>query len=139
MYAEVNTTTGVGKSHREVVRKSIDYRTLKLLAIGSAQGVLSQKIETTEETWTGLSKSDAVALCIASVSSVLNGTTRQYLGGVKITVGGGGITTWATIDECWGTRVKTNIQRMGDTNMYFVSRTTEVMNVYGKGGTITLL
>lgn len=103
MNAQVNTTTGEGRSHRTVVQRTKDYRTLKLLAIGSAKGVVNQLTTTTTETWTGLTQADAIALCKASTSSTKDGVERSYLGGVKITVGGAGAYTWTTIEECWGT------------------------------------
>lgn len=127
------------KTHRPCVRKSTDYRTLRLFAIGQAQGVISQKTVSTEETWTGLSRSDAEDLCVASVSSTLSGVTRNYLGGIKVRIGSGGVTAWAEADECWGRRVTTSIQRIGDTNLYSVSRTTEDMTAYGHGGEVTFL
>lgn len=117
----------------------MDFRTLKLFAIGQAQGVISQKTETTEETWQGLSLSDALSLVVASVSSVKEGTTRDYLGGISVRIGGGGIYSTAECDECWGTRVTSSMRRMGDTNLYEVQRTTEVMTAYGHGGTVTYL
>lgn len=139
MNATVNTTTGEGPSHRTVVQKSKDYRTLKLLAIGSAQGVVNQLTTTTVETWTGLDQSDAVALCKATTFSVKDGTERPYLGGVKITVGGAGAYTWTTIEECWGTQKTSSIQRIGDTNLYDVQTTTTEMTVTASGGTIEWL
>ena len=133
MYA--TTTTG----HREHVSKSADTRVLQAMSINSNYCRLIQMTTTTTETWVGLSYTDANALCVASETSTLNGYTRSYLGGAKISVSGTGVTTWATIEGCWGTKVVTQIQRMGDTNLYQVSRTTTEYTVTNNGGSMTLI
>lgn len=86
-----------------------------------------------------MSYSDADSVCVASESSTLNGTTRAFLGGAKITVADGGVSQWATIEGCWGTRVTSQLSRMGDTNCYMVTRTTTVLSVTNNGGSMTLL
>lgn len=101
--------------------------------------MVNQLTTTTTETWTGLLKDDAIELCKASTSSTKDGVERPYLGGVKITVGGSGAYTWATIEECWGTQVTSSIQRIGDTNLYDVTTTTTEMTVTASGGTIEWL
>lgn len=126
-------------THRTDDRRSSDYRTLKLFAIGAAQGVISQQTVSSDESWTGLSKSDAESLCISYNESTLNGVKRNYLGGVSLRIGGGGIYTSAECDECWGKRVTSSMQRIGDTNLYEVHRTTEDLTIYTSGGTAKLL
>lgn len=123
-------------THRQNVSVSSDTKTLKIFAIGSAQGCINQTTVTTLETWAGLSYSDASSLIESSETSVLNGITRQYLGGVRLTIGGGGVTAWAEVDQCWGTRITTSIQRMSDTNLYSVQKQTQVMTI-STGGTGT--
>lgn len=86
-----------------------------------------------------MSYTDASGVCVASESSTLSGTTRNYLGGAKITVSTTGATSWATIEGCWGTRITSQLQRMGDTNLYHVVKTTEVLNVDNNGGSMELL
>lgn len=126
-------------SHRDTVRKSSDTRVIKRIQISSSSGVIVQRTTTTEETWTGLSKTDALALCTSSETSVLGGETRDYLGAAKLTVSTSGISMWATEENCWGTKISSNIQRMNDTNLYQVSRTTVEMEVYNSGGTMEKL
>ena len=118
MYA--NTTNG----HREHVNKSKDSRVVLSMLISGTSGVIVQTTETTIETWTGLNYTDANGLLLASETSNLNGTPRNYLGGAKLTVGSGGVSAWNTIEHCWGTKVSSSLQRMGDTNLYAVQRTT---------------
>lgn len=133
MYA--TTTTG----HRPHVTTSADTRVLQQVRLGGASGRLIQTTETTTEEWLGLSWTSAQGLVTASESSALNGTTRPYLGAAKLTVGGGVSTTWCTVEACWGTRVTTQCSRMGDTNHYQVSRTTQTLTVTNAGGTMELL
>lgn len=49
-----------------------------------------------------------------------------------------GVSQWATIEGCWGTKVSSQLQRMGDTNCYQVTKTTQVMSVNNNGGTMEL-
>lgn len=85
---------------------------------------LIQTTTTTTETWVGLKYSDADSVCVASETSVLNGVTRNYLGGARITVSASGVSQWATIEGCWGTKISSQLSRMGDTNLYMVTKTT---------------
>lgn len=133
MYA--TTTTG----HREHVTVNKDTRVIQSMSINSTWCRLVQTTTTTTETWTGLSYTDASGVCTASESSVLNGTTRAYLGAARITVASGGVSQWATIEGCWGTKVSSQLSRMGDTNLYQVTRTTQEMTVTNDGGTLQLL
>ena len=133
MYA--TTTTG----HREHVTVSKDRRVVQAIAINSTFARLIQTTTTTTETWTGLDYADALSCCTASETSVLSGVTRQYLGSAKITVGSGTASQWATINDCWGTKVTSQMSRMGDTNCYAVTRTTTELSVTNNGGTLTKL
>ena len=133
MYA--TTTTG----HREHVTVSKDKKVLQAVNINNTYCRLIQTITTTQEVWLGLRYSDADSVCTASESSTLGGTTRPYLGSAKIQVGSGTATLWATIDGCWGTKVSSQLSRMGDTNHYQVVKTTTEMTVTNDGGTLTLL
>lgn len=133
MYA--NTTTG----HREHVTVAKDVKVLQAMRINSTYCRLIQTTTTTTEVWLGLSYADASSVCVASESSTLNGTTRAFLGGAKITVADGGVSQWATIEGCWGTKVSSQLSRMGDTNCYQVTKTTIDMTVSNNGGSLVLL
>lgn len=127
MYA--TTTTG----HRPHVSESKDTKVLQMLYFfTTVVGVIIQDTSTTTEEWFGLSYSDANSLNIASETSTLNGTTRQYLGSALLehqTIGGG----YCRSPACWGTKVTTSIQRMGDTNLYHVTRQTTTYTVKSSG------
>lgn len=112
MYA--TTTTG----HREHVQVNKDVRVLQAVNINNTFCRLIQTTTTTTEVWLGLKYTDAQSVCVASETSTLNGTTRNYLGSAKIQVGSGTASLWATIDGCWGTKVSSQLARMGDTNHY---------------------
>ena len=99
MYA--TTTAG----HREHVSVSKDVKVLQAMSINNNYCRLIQSTTTTTETWVGLSYTDADGVCTSSESSTLGGTTRAYLGGAKITVSASGVSQWATIEGCWGTKV----------------------------------
>lgn len=118
MYA--NTTTG----HREHVTVAKDIRVLQAMNINSNYCRLIQSTETTTETWIGLNYTDAYNVCTASETSTLGAVTRPYLGSARISVSGATATSWATIDGCWGTKISSQLSRMGDTNAYTVIRTT---------------
>lgn len=133
MYA--NTTNG----HREHVSVSKTKRVLQAMSINNNYCRLIQTSTTTTEEWYGLSYSDASGVCVASETSILGGTTRNYLGGAKITVSTSGVSQWATIEGCWGTRVTSQMQRMGDTNLYHVTKTTEELDVTNNGGSMQKL
>lgn len=133
MYA--TTTNG----HREHVSVNKDTKVLQAMSINSTYCRLIQATTTTTETWVGLNYSDASSVCTASETSTLNGSTRNYLGGAKITVSSGGTSQWATIEGCWGTKITSQLQRMGDTNCYMVTKTTQEMTVTNNGGSLTLI
>ena len=118
MYA--TTTTG----HREHVQVQKDRRVLQTLAMGSKIAKLTQNSTTTTETWVGLSYADASSVCVSSESSTLNGTTRAYLGTAKLTLSYGTSNYWVINEGCWGTKVTSQMSRMGDTNCYQVTKTT---------------
>ena len=135
MYA--NTTNG----HRTNVSKSVDTKVVQQLIVwGNIDGTITQKAETTVEEWFGLSYTDANNLIEASETSTLNGVTRNYLGGATLTQNHGfpvAAYCWAT--GCWGKKITTTINRMGDTNLYHVQKTTTEYTVYGSGdNTLTL-
>lgn len=135
MYA--NTTNG----HRPHVSSSVDTKVVQQLIVwGNIDGTITQKAETTVEEWYGLSYADAYNLQEASETSTLNGQTRNYLGGATLTQNQGfpvAAYCWAT--GCWGTKITTSLNRMGDTNLYHVQKTTVVYTVYGSGNnTLTL-
>lgn len=133
MYA--TTTTG----HHPHITISKDSRVVLMMNINNGTGVIRQNVIRTEEQYVGLSYSDALSVCTASETSTLNNTTRNYLGGAKLTFAGIG-TYWNTVENCWGTRVTSQLQKMGDTNLYQVSVITEEMTVTKVGdGTMTLL
>lgn len=133
MYA--TTTTG----HRQHVTVDKSSKVLQAMSINNTYCRLMQSTVTTTEEWLGLNYTDAQSVCTASESSTLNGVTRNYLGSAKISVATSGASTWATIDGCWGTKVTSQLSRMGDTNHYQVKTTTEVMTVTNAGGTMELL
>ena len=130
-------TTSTG--HREHVTVSKASRVVQAISMNGTFCRLIQSTVTTTETWQGLSYSDAESVCTASESSTLNNVTRSYLGAAKITVGSGGASLWTTIFDCWGTKVTSQLSRMGDTNCYEVTRTTQKMTVANNGGSLTLL
>ena len=133
MYA----TTSSG--HREHVQVQKDSRTLQTLAMGSKIAKLTQSIVTTTEVWLGLSYADAQTVCIASESSTLNGVTRSYLGTAKFSLQYGTSTYWAINEGCWGTKITSQLSRMGDTNCYQVTKTTQELSVQNYGGELELL
>ncbi len=134
MYA--NTTNG----HRPHVSKSVDTKVVQQLIVwGNIDGTITQKAETTVEEWYGLSYDDANSLQEASETSTLNGFTRQYLGGATLTQAEGMIRAWCWATGCWGTKITTTLNRMGDTNLYHVQKTTVVYTVYGSGNTTLTL
>ena len=133
MYA--TTTTG----HREHVTVNKTTRVLQAMSINNNYCRLVQTTTTTTEEWRGLNYTDAQSVCVASETSTLNGVTRSYLGSAKISVTATASTSWATIDGCWGTKVTSQLSRMGDTNCYQVTKTTEQMSVTNYGGSMQLL
>lgn len=133
MYA--TTTTG----HREHTTVNKATRVLQAMSINNNYCRLVQTTTTTTEEWRGLNYADAQSVCVASETSTLNGVTRNYLGSAKISVTATASTAWATIDGCWGTKVTSQLSRMGDTNCYQVTKTTEQMSVTNYGGSMQLL
>jgi hypothetical protein len=83
----------------------------------------------------GLSYSDALSLYESSETSTLNGVTRQWLGVAKLTSLGG---AFVRVVGCWGVKVVSSYQRMGDTNLYQVTRTTTTYTVRAAGDGMTL-
>ena len=133
MYA--TTTTG----HHPHITVQKDSRVVLQMTINNSTGVIRQDITRTEEKWVGLSYTDASSVCTSSETSTLDNTTRQYLGGAKLTFTGVG-TYWNTVENCWGTRVTSQLQQMGETNLYQVNKITEEMTVsLVGGGTLTLI
>lgn len=133
MYA--TTTTG----HREHVTVTKEKRVLQQMNINSNYCRLIQTVTTTTEVWLGLKYSDASSVCVASESSTLGTTTRNYLGSARISVSSGGVTNHTTVDGCWGIRIVSQLSRMGDTNCYQVTKTTQQLEVTNAGGSLTLL
>ena len=120
--------------HRTVVSGNKDTKVINQLIVwNNLVDVIIQDQTTTVDTWVGLSYSDANSLFEASETS--NG--RPYLGSAVLTfapeTGGGG---WIRSPACWGTKTTTQIQRIGDTNLYSVTKTTTVYDVR-KGTTST--
>lgn len=105
---------------------------------GNVAGVVVQDTVVTTEEWNGLSYADALGLQESSESSTLNGTTRQYLGGCMLTQTGIGA-AWLRVPNCWGETVTTTFDRMGDTNLYRVTKTTTQYTVRGEGGPVLIL
>ena len=133
MYA--TTTTG----HREHISSNRSTKVLQqLISLGYLVGVVVQDTITTTEEWNGLSYSDAQSLQQSSETSTLNGVTRQYLGGAKFAqsgIGGASI----RVPSCWGTSITTTFDRMGETNLYHVTKTTTTYTVRGYGGPVLTL
>lgn len=136
----MNATTTTG--HHPHVQKSATSRVilrLKATAGASYEGVLVQTCYATTEYWYGLTWSDANDLVEASESSTIGQTTRNYLGTVKLTIGAGTADIWQSVSDAWGTRVQSSCQRMGNTNLYQVTKTTEVLDVIHRGdGVMTI-
>ena len=135
MYA--TTSTGF----RPDVRKSADYRVLKVMKSpqGTVAAVLKQVEKRTESTWTGLRYEDADALCQAYESSTLGQTRRDHLGAAQVTFTFATGSGWFVVEDCWGSKVTTSIARIGDTNLYSVSRVTTDLSLEASGGELTLL
>ena len=132
MYA--NTTTG----HRPHVTGSKSSRVLQqLIVFNTVSGVIIQDQTQTTEEWFGLSYTDVQSIYEASETSVLNGVTRHYFGSAKLaqnTTPG----AWCRTPSCWGTQITTSYDRMGDTNLYHVTKTTTEFTVRSSGGNVTL-
>lgn len=127
------------QTHRPHVTVKKDTNVILRMNIGSVSGVVVQTSKTTTETWTGLLFTDADDLCETYEESILGGVTRTYLGSVKLTLASGGTSIWNTKEACWGKKVTTDVARIGDTNLYFVTKTTVEYGVTHSGGTMQLL
>lgn len=128
----------ITSGHRQNVTESKESKVIQMLYFfTSVVGVIIQDITTTTEEWFGLSHTDASQLCISSETSTLNGTERAYLGSALLSynVLGGG---WCRSPSCWGVKVVTSINRMGETNCYHVTRTTTTYSVRGAGENTSL-
>lgn len=136
MYADMT------KGHREHISQSVDTKVVQQLIVwGNIDGTITQTAETTVEEWYGLSYADASELQEASETSTLNGNTRQYLGSAtlvqNVQPGMPAASCWAT--GCWGKKITSSLNRMGDTNLYHVQKTTVVYTVTGSGNNTLIL
>lgn len=130
----------IEQTHRTDVNVTSETKVLQSFKRGQNAGCILQTTITTTETWQGLSLEDARSLLTSSMTSTLNGETRNFLGGAKLVLTTPISSYWAIVDACWGTVVQTNISRMGDTHLYQVQRTTQEMTASSGGqGTFTLL
>ena len=132
MYA--NTTTGM----RPNVSKTKETKVIQMLYFfTTVVGVIIQDVTTTTEEWFGLNYDDADGLCVSSETSTLAGVTRNYLGSARLSydvIGGG----WCRSPSCWGTKIVTSMNRMGETNCYHVTRTTTTYEVRRSGQNTSL-
>ena len=134
MYA--TTTTG----HKPHVSGSIDTKVIQQLIVwGNIDGTITQTATTTVEEWNGLSYDDVQTIYEASETSTLNGQTRNYLGGAILTQAGVSPAAYCWATGCWGTKVTTSFNRMGETNLYHVTKTTVEYTVSGSGATVLTL
>lgn len=122
--------------HRNKVRVQKNQRVLRQMNLNGWQAVIIQNETISEETWVGLSQTEAEALCVASETSVLGGAERNYLGGCTVS-NTTPFTASIFATSCWGTRVQSQMQRMGDTNLYQVSKTTTVYDVFAPSGSLS--
>lgn len=130
MYA--TTTTGYISN----VSKTKDTKIVADLTYwGNTWGHILQDTTVTVDRWVGLSYSDAVSLLTSTEESTLGGVTRQHLGDARLSSEGG---AYVTAIGCWGVKVTSTIQKMGDTNLYEVSRTTTELAVRGTGTGLTM-
>lgn len=130
----------IDQTHREHVSVSKDTRVLQMQIGDDIQTCLTQDTTTTTETWTGLTYADASSLLTSWQNSTLNGVTRNYLGGARVSYTIGLSTYWNTVDSCWGSEGNTSINRINDTHLYSVQRTTNEHVVHlGGQGTLQLV
>lgn len=130
MYA--TTTTG----YIPHINKTKDTKIVADLSYwGSTWGHILQDTTTTVDRYVGLSYSDALSLLTSTEESTLGGVTRQHLGDARLTSEGG---AYVTAIGCWGLKVTSAIQKMGDTNLYEVTRTTTELSVRGTGTGLTM-
>jgi len=122
-------TTG----HVEKLRRATDRRTLRAEdVLGFYVQVFQRAVVTTEE-WRGLSWADAESLDVNTDASSLGGVERPWLGGVRVTVASGNASSWITVFACWGTEVRTEIARVGDTDLFDVFRRATDYSVEAPG------
>ena len=134
MYA--TTTTG----HRPHVSGSVDTKVVQQLIVwGNIDGTITQKAETVVEEWYGLAYDDISSVYEASETSTLNGQTRNYLGSATLSQASGIVRAWCYATGCWGVKKSTTFDRMGNTNLYHVTKTTITYTVYGSGNTTLTL
>lgn len=130
MYA--TTTTG----YIPHVSKTKDTKIVANLTYwGNTWGNILQDTTVTIDRWVGLSYSDAQSLLVSTEESTLNGVTRPFLGDARLISEGG---AYVTAIGCWGLKVTSAIQKMGDTNLYEVTRTTTEFSVRGTGTGLTM-
>lgn len=108
---------------------SKEHATLKSEVINGTFVNVFQTADVSTTVYRGLSRSDAESVCTRSYSSTLGGTTRTYLGGIKVTVANGGASTWFSVFGCWGTEVTSRMAQDGDSHLFNVTVTTKVLNV----------
>lgn len=117
------------------VSRSSNKHTVRAMWISGQYFAIQQDVTTTIQRYEGIGYDDAVALCVSSETSTLNGTTRNYLGGARAE---NASHSWMYADACWGTRVSASMNAMSP-NMYEVTVQTDVMTVsVGAGLTLTL-
>lgn len=122
--------------HRDKVRVQKNQRVIRQMNLNGWQAVIIQNETVSEETWVGLSQTEAENYCVASESSTLNGVTRNYLGGCTVSNTTPFLAS-VIATSCWGTRVQSQMQRMGDTNLYQVTKTTTDYDVYAPSGSLS--
>lgn len=116
------------KAHREKVQVGKSCKVVLKIKYGDRSGSLVQTTTTTTESWVGLSKDNAETLTI---------TTEDLRSvGIRFDDSTGHPVKWAAQDNLEGTTVQSVMQRMGDTNLYQVTRTTTVLETTAKGGVI---
>ena len=103
---------------------------------GNTWGHILQDTTVTVDRYVGLSYSDALSLLTSTEESTLNGVTRYHLGDARLISEGG---AYVTAIGCWGVKVTSAIQKMGDTNLYEVTKTTTELSVRGTGSGLTLI
>lgn len=131
MYA--TTTTG----YMPNVSKTKDTKIVADLTYwGNTWGHIVQDTTVTIDKWVGLSYSDALSLLTSTEESTLNGVTRPFLGDARLISEGG---AYVTAIGCWGLNVTSAIQKMGDTNLYEVTRTTTDFSVRGTASDLRLI
>lgn len=114
-------TTG----HVEHVRKACDRRTIKDGYLLGTYFNVVQYAETETEEWRGLSLADAQSL----FANTEDADGKGYLGSVRIEVGKAAARAWIVVPGCRGTAVRTEIARVGDTDLFDVFRSTTVYTV----------